>query len=311
MNLTYIRHRTEYFGLLIVAVLFYYLPRKAALFAGEQLGNFIAHVIPVRRSVVESNLSRAFPGKSRKEIKKLAVSTYKHFGEFVAEFAREDKYSVTDLRSLVTIKNKSLLEKIEEQQDGAIVLVGHFGNWEILGRWLGMMNYPMTGIQQPQENPLVDRFIQKKRIANGTKVISKYSSISDFLQVVQDGRILFIAADQDAKSSGVFVNFFGVPSSTARGAAVFAHKLKTPVILAFPIKNEDKTYTVILEELETHGMGTSQAVHSILQQYMNRLEFYVRQYPEQYFWFHRRWKTQPEKEEATDVATASLAGATG
>jgi KDO2-lipid IV(A) lauroyltransferase len=294
----------------LLAFPFYYLPRSISLALGNTLGLFIAYFIPIRRKVVSSNLTRAFPEKSKKEIRKLTVETYKHFGSFVSEFSRQDKYSTDELNNLIHTKNKHLLNESVEDNNGVILLIGHFGNWELLGRWLGVMNYPLRAIQQPQENPLVDRYIQQKRVTGKTKVISKYASISSFIQSLQNGGVLLIAADQDARSNGIFVDFFGIPSSTARGAAVFAHKLKSPVLFCFPIKNSNNTYTFIFEKLELHSTGTSQAIYSILQQYMNRLEFYVTQYPEQYFWFHRRWKTQPQKQDASDSIAPSLAGAT-
>lgn len=309
-NLTFIRHRLEYLGFLLLAFPFYYLPRSISLSLGKALGLFMAYIIPIRRKVVQSNLSRAFPQKSKMDISKLTVETYKHFGSFVSEFSRQDKYSENDLNNIIATHNKHLLDEAVQDGNGAIILIGHFGNWELLGRWLGVMNYPLRAIQQPQENPLVDQYIQQKRVTGKTEVISKHASISNFIRSLQSGGALLIAADQDARSNGIFVDFFGIPSSTARGAAVFAHKLQSPVLFCFPIKNADNTYTFIFERLELHSTGTSQAIYSILQQYMNRLEFYVSQYPEQYFWFHRRWKTKPQKQDASDSIAPSLAGAT-
>lgn len=308
--MTFIRHRLEYIGFLLLAFPFYFLPRSISLLLGKALGLFISYLIPIRRKVVQSNLSRAFPEKSKKDIKKLTIKTYKHFGSFVAEFSRQDKYPRHEIQHIITTHNKHLLDEAVQDENGVILLIGHFGNWELLGRWLGVMDYPLRAIQQPQENPLVDKYIQQKRVTGKTEVISKYASISSFIRSLQDGGVLLIAADQDARSNGIFVDFFGIPSSTARGAAVFAHKLKSPVLFCFPIKNEDNTYTFIFEKLELHTTGTSQAIYSILQQYMNRLEFYVSQYPEQYFWFHRRWKTKPQKQDASDSIAPSLAGAT-
>jgi len=306
-----LRYKLEYWGLLLAVVPWYYLPRRASLALGSFLGWFVAHVIPIRRDVVEANLLRAFPYKSTKEIKQLAIRTYQHFGRMIAEFVRQDKYEADDLAQFVTVHNRDLLDLVQEDT-GAVLLLGHFGNWEILGRWLACQKDQQTvALERPQDNPYVSEFISKKRRYGNLSMMSIFESTSAFLSVLQSGNILMMLADQDARRRGVFVDFFDIPSSTPRGAAVFAYRLKAPIILAFPVMLPDNSYEIILEQLQPDTNGTSNAIRGILQQYMARLQFHVSTHPEQYFWFHRRWKTQPKKQSATDSVAPSLAGAAG
>jgi len=305
------RNRLEYWGLLFIAVPWYYLPRTASLALGSVLGWFAGHFVPIRRGVAESNIQRAFPRKSHKEVRKITLQMYRHFGRVVAEFVRQRRYTAADLNKFITTENQHLLDSLSRRGEGAVMLLGHFGNWELLGHWIGAMGYHTVALQRPQENPLVDTYIQDQRIYGTLRLLSIHESTSDFLSVLHDGNILFMLADQDARQHGIFVDFFGIPSSTPRGAAVFAQKLQIPIILAFPIRQPDNTYKIIFEELEYGGRGSTTAIRNILQQYMNRLEYYVSLYPEQYFWFHRRWKTQPIKQNAADAVRPSLAGAAG
>lgn len=310
-NIATVRDRLEYWGMLFASVPWYYLPRPLSLGLGSLFGHFVAHVLPIRREVAESNIHRAFPEKSRREVKKITVRTYSHFGKVFAELIRQDKYSPADLESMITTVNRQALDTALEQGNGVVLLLGHFGNWEILGYWLGSMGYPVQAVNRPQNNPLVDEVVAHKRTAGGTRLLSIFESAGTFFSVLQNGEVLFILADQDAHERGIFVDFFDIPSSTPRGAAVFARKLDAPIVLAFPIRQPDNTYQFIFEELPYSGNGARNPNQTILQHYMNRLQYHVTMHPEQYFWFHRRWKTQPEKKKATDGVAPSLAGATG
>ncbi|HKJ68000.1 MAG TPA: lysophospholipid acyltransferase family protein [bacterium] len=311
MESTTIRDRLEYMGLLFAVVPFYYLPRAISLRLGSSLGWFMAHFVPIRRQVAESNIQRAFPEKSRKEVKRIIVRTYQHFGRLVADFIRQDRYVPADMSRLVTPVNQHLLDEALSGKNGVVVLSGHVGNWELCGYWLAAMGYPLHAIHRPQNNPLVSKYMEKKRVAAGGKLISMFASISAFSAILQDGDLLFVLADQDARDRGVFVNFFDIPSSTSRGAAIFAQRLNAPIILVFPIRTPDNNYEFIFEQLDYSASGSGNIAVAILQQYMDRLQYYVRLHPEQYFWFHRRWKTQPVPQKSNDSMAPSLAGAPG
>ena len=307
-----LRYKLEYWGVLLLVVPWYYLPRRISLTLGSVLGWCVAHFFPIRRSVVESNLRRAFPHKSSTEIKSLTVKTYQHFGRIVAEFVRQDRYSAADVESMIHVENQELLDKAMEEDAGAILLLGHFGNWEIFGRWLGcQQNFASVALERPQNNPFVSEYISKKRRFGNLSIVSIFESTKTFVSILRSGKALMMLADQDARRRGTFVDFFDIPSSTPRGAAVFAHRLKTPIILAFPVMMPDSSYHVILEEFPFMASGNNDAIRKILQRYMNRLQYHVSNHPEQYFWFHRRWKTQPKKQSATDSVAPSLAGAAG
>ena len=306
-----LRHILEYWGLLFLIVPWYYLPRSITLRLGSGLGWFVAHFIPIRRQVVQENLQRAFPNKSGKEIKQLTVKTYRHFGRVFADFIKQDQYELPDLETMISTENQNLVDEALKEESGVVLLLGHFGNWELLGRWLGLQGYPTVALHRPQNNPLVDKYINDKRRGGLVRMISIFESTSAFIDELETNNLLFMLADQDARKRGVFVNFFDIPSSTPRGAAVFAYRQKAPVVLAFPVMNPDNTYHIIFERMPAQQTGSSQAIRRILQQYMYRLQFHVSEHPEQYFWFHRRWKTQPVQQQSSEPVAPNLAGAPG
>jgi len=299
-----VRHRLEFLGVLILALPFYLLPRRPAIFFGNVLGWCVAHFLPIRRQVVRENLSRAFPEKTPREIRTLTTRTYMHFGKVAAEFARQDRYTPVNLGQFVRTENRDILDQAIDQQQGVVLLLGHFGNWELFAYWLGVSGYTPHAIHRTQENPLVDGFISAKRKSAQLRMIPSSDSVRGMLSALDEGNLLMILADQDARGKGTFVDFFDIPSSTFRGAAVFAQRQQCPIILAFPILEQDGTYRFIFEELQYHINSSQESVQYILQQYMSRLQYYVKQYPEQYFWFHRRWKTQPIKKKNSSKSAA-------
>ncbi len=304
-----LRHRLEYMGVFVLTLPLRILPRRAALTFGDILGWLVGHFMPIRREVVRSNLQRAFPEKSNQEIRTLTLRTYRHFGKVMAEFARQDRYSAADLRKIVEPVNPELLDTALSRERGVVLLLGHFGNWELMGYWLGQMGYPAVALHRPQENPLVDTVITGKRTAGNLRMISASESVTGMLRALDQENLMIILADQDARGNGSFVDFFDIPSSTFRGAAVFAQRYKSPIILGFPVLQPDFSYRFMFEELRYGSYGSQDTVRQILQQYMYRLQHHVRQCPEQYFWFHRRWKTQPRKQENPEPTAPRWIGA--
>ena len=106
--------------------------------------------------------------------------------------------------------------------------------------------------------------------------------------VLAQNRILGLVSDQDAKQRGVFVDFFGVPASTPKGAALFHLKSQAPIMLGACVQTGFQRYRIELVPV----IASNQNVKDITQAYTTLLEKFIRQFPEQYFWFHRRWKTK-------------------
>ena len=165
---------------------------------------------------------------------------------------------------------------------------GHFGSWEILGKWLGEHTDLFVGIALKQKNEGANNFFHEQRELPGTKQIYKKGSLEKGYQVLKDNGVLGLVSDQDAKSKGVFVDFFGHPASTPKGAALFHLNTLAPVVLGVCIKTDHKKYNIEIVPVKTN----SDSVEQITQNYTSILESYIKKYPEQYFWFHKRWKTK-------------------
>ena len=105
--------------------------------------------------------------------------------------------------------------------------------------------------------------------------------------VLQKNGLLGLVSDQDAKKKGIFVDFFGIPASTPKGAALFHANTKAPILLGVCIKENFREYKIYFKAIDTKNKN----IKEITQEYTSHLESYIKEYPDQYFWFHRRWKT--------------------
>jgi len=244
------------------------------------------YLVPIRKERVLKNLQLAFPDKPSDWYKKTAKRSYRFFIiNFIQFFAFPKSY----LRSNIKIKGEKLLIDTLKGGNGVIFVSGHFGAWEILAAWLGSHKYPVSAVATKQRNLGADRFFLELRSHFGMKHIYRKSSLDNMYNILNNGRILALVSDQDARKSGVFIEFFNMKTSTPKGAAQFHLKNGAPIIFTICYQDKPNSYTI---EFEPIAIGSNATIESITQSYTSVLENFIRRYPEQYFWFHRRWKTQ-------------------
>jgi KDO2-lipid IV(A) lauroyltransferase len=229
----------------------------------------------------------AFPDKSSSWYLKTAKDSYKFFISNFVQFLALPK---SFLKSTVTIKGQNLLNMTLDEKKGIIFVSGHFGAWEVLSAWLGTNNYPTTGVAMKQKNRGSDRYFLEQRGQFGMKHIYRKSSFDNMYKILEQKEILILVSDQDAKKRGVFVKFFNQQTSTPKGAARFHLESGAPIIFTICYQNKPNDYTI---EFHSVKIGPGSTIESITQSYTSLLEEYVHRFPEQYFWWHRRWKTKP------------------
>ncbi len=272
------------------------MPLKASLDFGARLGDFAFSFLRLRRKIALSNLKLAFGAeKTPEEIELIARRTYRHFGRMLMEFARFPKLKPEDLAKLATFSNFGLFEDVLGRGRGGILLSGHFGNWEMMGAAIAMrMGMPLNVLVARQRNRLVDDLINSFRLSFNINPVPVGISAKSILRILKGGGVIGILADQDSRGRGVFVDFMGRPASTPKGPATIALRMKVPVITAFAVR-VDAGYRIYFEEIEIpHDLkDDEEGIRFLTQTYTGVLERYVRMYPDQWFWMHRRWKTRP------------------
>ena len=170
------------------------------------------------------------------------------------------------------------------------------GNFEWLGQMHGQLGHKTNGIAKRQRNPLVNQLIEKNRLRKNMGVIYTRNAMKEGIEVLKNKDILAIVTDQDAKSRGVFVDFLGIPSSTAVGPAVFHLRTGAPIIFLMSIRTDygkfDAYYEEVCPKTDPRDV-TDKKIKELTQLHSAVLDKWIRKYPEQWFWMHRRWKTKP------------------
>ena len=282
-----IKDKLTYQTLLIFKVFLSSIGANKRFWIAKILSNFIYFLIPIRKKVAKENLKIAFPSLSNEKLNKIIHNTYKFFIHNLIEFCAFPK---TMNEVIIDIKGRKYIEEALKNNNGLVLVSGHFGSWEILGNWIGNTFPIFTGVAIKQKNLGAHKFFIEQRELSGTRHIFKKDSINKMYDVLSQNGILGLVSDQDAKKSGVFVNFFGKKASTSKGAALFHINNKSPIIIALCNKNSFKNYKINFIPVDT----SKKSVKEITQIYTTILEQNIIKSPEQYFWFHRRWKTKYE-----------------
>jgi len=178
---------------------------------------------------------------------------------------------------------------------GVIVVTGHFGSWELLGASTAAQGIPVDFIVGEQTNSLVDGFINGLRESAGIGIIPKGITVRGVFKSLRKNRVAAILSDQDARGAGIFVDFFGIPSSTYPGAAQFAQKTGCPMIFCSIVRRGDETHDArFLPAMHADpGADRDSEVRRLTAAFTKELESAIRKDPDHYFWAHRRWKTKP------------------
>jgi KDO2-lipid IV(A) lauroyltransferase len=258
-------------------------------------------VLPFRKKTVLRNLEYAFPERPRAWRRKTARRCAEHFAGMALEFARLRRGGPEALRRRVAPEIEGI-ERYEAARAGGtsfIIVSGHLGNWEIATSYLAAFHgLRMAVLAKPLHNPLVEREVERVRRSRGYEVIVTRDFLRPIARVVREKRPLGFLADQDARKSGIFVPFFGKPASTFQGPALFAYRFNLPVLVTTCLRSKrDGRYHIrFLPPIHPDPKADRDAeIERLTRAHVDLLEAAIREAPEQYFWFHRRWKTQPKK----------------
>lgn len=295
------QHRAEYALYVGIVRLCGWLPLGAVRRFADGLGRFAFSVIRIRRSVTLANLAAAFPERTERELRGIGLRTYRNFARTFIEFLRFPAMTGDEIASLCDFPCQDLLEWAKANGKGALIVSGHFGNWEIVGPALAHRGYAVSGIVGRQKNRLVDEAAKKIREDKGLRVIRVGASLRNVIHALRANEWVEILADQDAHADGVFVDFMGRKASNHPGPAVFAIRTGAPILFGYGLRLPDGRYRVEAERLafEDTREATAENIVRITQAYTSLLEKAVREHPDQYFWMHKRWKTKPPEEKSS------------
>ncbi len=181
----------------------------------------------------------------------------------------------------------------------AIFVTGHCGNWELLGFVLSLLGFPMTALARPLDNPYLNRWVMGVREARGLQVLTKFGASDEAVRVLRDGGRLGFIADQDAGGDGLFVPYFGRFASAYKSIALLAMSQGVPIIVGGAFRTGTGfQYRLVVQDLISPAdwADADDPLYLLTARFTRGIEQMVRQYPEQYLWIHRRWKSRPRHE---------------
>ncbi|HEV2147109.1 MAG TPA: hypothetical protein VGR37_06885 [Longimicrobiaceae bacterium] len=285
------------------------LPERMAEGLAAGAGRLAGGPLGIRRGVVEANLRLAYPDAPDDWIRDTAAAAYRHLGREAATILRLSRLDAAEVVRRTETRGWEELEAAMAEGKGVLLATGHFGNWEIAAAAVAARGVPIAAIVKRMGNRLVDARLEELRRRLGVQTIEMHQAQRQVPRVLRQGGVVGIVGDQDARRSGVFVPFFGRPASTHRGTALFALRLGAPVFActARRLPGDEVRYEVGGVRVPVHPTGDLEAdVARLTARLAAALEADVRSAPEQYFWFHRRWKTPPPPEPpAAEQGTAT------
>ncbi|HEX7240575.1 MAG TPA: lysophospholipid acyltransferase family protein [Longimicrobiaceae bacterium] len=305
-------HRAEYLLARGLESLVSALPEGAADRLGGGAGRLVG-ALGIRASTVEANLRLAFPDAPDAWVRETAQEAYRHLGREAAAILRLSRLSPEAIVARTETRGWEELDATLAEGKGALLVTGHYGNWEIAAATVASRGVPIAAIVKRMGNRLVDARLEALRTRLGVETIEMHEAPRQVPRVLRAGGVVGIVADQDARRSGVFVPFFGRPASTHRGPALFALRLDAPVFActAFRKPGRGVRYVVQGHRVPVPRTGDLEAdVLRLTRELAAALEADVRGAPEQYFWFHRRWKTAPPPEPSAAQGGTSTPGDT-
>jgi len=274
------------------------IPIRVGQFLGRMLGRFlgIAAVGPMKSSL--NGLRMVFGDRvSEKELRRLNRRVVLHFAQMLFEVPHIFKLNVKNLHRYVHFENEEVLTEALAKGKGCFILTGHFGNWELMSAAV-TLRFQTSGIAvaRPADFAPVEGLLMRLRTRFGTEIIPKKKAMKKLLMGTRTNKAMGILLDQNVDwYEGVFVQFMGQRACTNKGLALIAMKTGSPVVPVFSVRQPDGRYRIVFE----NEVDLVRSESKLADTEENTAEFnriinkYIYWYPDQWFWFHKRWKTRP------------------
>ena len=277
------------------------MPLETSMRFGKSFGKMLAKRFPKLQKTARRNLEIALPELSAEEKEKIVHGTFESLGRHLGFVSHFRKFRHEDIVNLIELVGKEEnFDPAYAKGNGVLFFTGHFGSWEVFNLLAPAFGYGMNILVRRIDNPLIENFVDSFRTKFGSVTLDKTKSARKMFRILENGEILGILADLNVQEKeGVFVDFFGVPASTTTSIAKLALKTNAEVLPAFAVWNEEKgKYIIHLEPaVEYKNSGNADAdIKDLTQKITNVVEEYVRKYPEQWLWIHKRWNTRPAGE---------------
>ena len=287
------QNKIEYFLFLLLSKLFCLFGVKRSRSFAVPLTILFFYIIPIRKKTVLQNLEIAFPDHQNKELKEIAFKTYKSFIITFIEILSLPVISEDEIKDAIQFENIDIIKEKYDEEKGVILLSAHFGNWEYVALSSSMqLGLPFSVVVKDQRNPFVNAWMNKVRTKWLNEVVPLGVSIRKTYQTLKEKKIVAMVADQRAPRESMRIKFFGKEVAVHTGPAVLALKTGAPLLYGIPVRQPDYTYRTEMVEISKENLPEeeNEKIMELTKRHMAYLEKYIRKYPEQWLWMHKRWK---------------------
>lgn len=294
-----LRHRLEFYAALVVLKGLGSVPHRVARVLCTVLAVLSYWLWPRLRKVGLFNLRLAFPDWPERERRRVLSGLFRNLGRTLADFAHFPSLNRQNIERLVIYDGFENYASAQSQGQGVLFLTAHFGNWELGSFAHGIYGYPCHFVVRELDNPLIDQLVNRYRCLSGGKAIEKGDFARPVLRAFSQGEAVGILMDQNMlHGEGEFVDFFGRLACTTTGPARVAKKTRVPIVLGLVIWDSKlKKYRLRFDSVEwVKRENPEEEIVANTAHFTRLIEEYVRRYPDQWLWVHRRWKTRPAGE---------------
>ncbi len=288
-----LKYRAEYALFMTLALIARTLPRETALRFGRHLGSLSRLVQKKRVQTASHNMRHAFPEMRQSEIDRNVREVFCHLGVSGIEMLRLDMFKgKEDLERYFTFSGLEHLQQAYAEGQGALLLSGHIGFWEVGTFFLPLLGFPADFVAKRMKNPYVDRYFEKLREAGGGKCLESKKGARRILRSLSKNRGVAVLLDQHiSRNEAVRVDFFNRPAYTTPIITQIAMKQGTPIVPVFVYRTKDYRYEVVVEPMiQFENEPGDEAVLSNTAVLNDIIEQAVRKDITQWFWVHRRWR---------------------
>lgn len=296
-------------------------PVAFATYSALRFVAFLFHIFPIDRNLETARLfGRIWWRIDRKTRERARVHLRESYGEEMSE-QEVDRIALASMQQLVMLAVESMFtprlvnewtwaryvrmgEFSETLQvllkgRGALLVTGHYGNWELTGHLLSLYGFEVVAIMRPLDNAYINGYVVRTRRAAGLELLDKKGAMQKAEGILHRGGALGFIADQDAGRKGMFVDFFGRKASTYKSIGLLAMSAEVPIIVGYARRISPRfRYELGVERIihPHEWKDRDDPLEWITQEYTSAIEDFVRRDPAQYLWAHRRWKSRPRSE---------------
>jgi KDO2-lipid IV(A) lauroyltransferase len=262
----------------------------------RRLGDLWFYLDGRHRRIAMANLCLAF-GKELSAVdrKRIARGTFRNLAMIPFEMGWSLCCTRAENLAHLKVRGRSHLDRALRDRKGALILTAHMGNWEMLSAVVGAFHTPVHIVYRPLDNTFLDHFVRRFRTRFDARLIPRGDGLRSMIRALRQREIVALLMDQNVGwRKGVFVDFFGTRACTHKVLALLALKTGAPVIPLFMHREDGRLVAEFQAVLPTRVTGDrTDDLEWNTRRYNQVIEAFIRRYPDQWLWLHRRWKTRP------------------